>query len=130
MKIYQEMAKACGAYHRCVKSGNTEWEAKWKALVQERIDDYFPHGSGFDNGTKIDLEASNDDKLVFTTAFHHMNDGGMYDGWTEHTVTVLPSLGLEFHLKISGRDRNGIKEHISEQFQMALSQEALVAETT
>ncbi len=100
MKTYQSLAKACGAYHRCVESGNTEWEAKWKAEIDETLEQ-FPHGSGFDSGTEIDLDASNDEKLVFTTAFHHMNENGMYDGWTEHAITVVPSLGLDFHLKKS-----------------------------
>lgn len=130
MKIYQELAKACGAYHRCVQSNNTEWQTKWKALIDERLDDYFPSGSGFDSGTKLDIDTSDDEKLVFTTSFHHMNDGGMYGGWTEHTITVIPSLGLDYRLKISGRDRNGIKEYISEQFSMALSHEAFVPKAT
>ena len=122
MKTYQMLAKACGAYHRCVQSNNTEWQAKWKEQIKEAMED-FPHGSGFDNGTKIDLDKSNDDRLVFTTAFHHMNEAGMYDGWTEHTITVVPSLGLDFHLKISGRDRNQIKEYIAEMFQSCLNED-------
>ncbi len=120
MKVYQSLARACGALHRCEQSGNTEWQTKWENQILEQLED-FPSGSGFDNGTKIDLEASNDEILVFHTAFHHMNDNGMYDGWTEHTVTVTPSLGLDFHLKISGRDRNDIKEYISECFSTVLN---------
>ena len=126
MKLYQELAKACGAYNRCVTSGNAEWERKWKDQIDEMLEE-FPSGSGFDNGTQIDLDASDDDKLMFTTAFHHMNDGGMYDGWTEHTVIVTGSLGMGFHVKVGGRDRNEIKDYISEQFHYALDRDVAVA---
>lgn len=128
MPVYKELAKACGAYHRCVASNNTEWETKWKEKIDEMVES-FPSGSGFDNGTKIDLDNSNDEKLVFTTAFHHMNENGMYDGWTEHTVTILPSLGLDFHIKISGRNRNDIKDCIAEMFELALSADTPVTIT-
>ena len=45
-----------------------------------------------------------------------MNENGYYDGWTEHTVTVTPALSGEFHLRISGRNRNDIKDMIHESF--------------
>lgn len=122
MKVYKELARACGAYHRCVASNNTEWEANWKSKI-DGILEGFPSGSGFDSGTKIDLDSSNDEKLTFTTAFHHINDCGMYDGWTEHTVTITPSLGLDFHIKVSGLDRNQIKGYIVECFQITLDAE-------
>jgi hypothetical protein len=43
-----------------------------------------------------------------------MNEGGMYDAWTEHTIRVRPSLSSGFTLTISGRDRNEIKEYLHE----------------
>lgn len=122
MKVYQELAQACGAYWRCVKSGNSEWQENWKDQIDSMLES-FPSGSGFDRGAKLDLESSNDDKLVFTTSFHHMNESGMYDGWTQHVITVVPSLGLGYWLKISGRDRNRIKEHIAEVFSFELDKE-------
>lgn len=74
-----------------------------------------PHGSGFDNGTMLDFDKSGGAKLVFTTAFHHMTEHGYYSGWTEHTVTVTPAFD-GFDLKISGRDRNDIKDYIADVF--------------
>ena len=59
---------------------------------------------------------STPDKLVFYTSFHHMNDNGFYDGWTEHTVTVRPSLQFGFNMKISGQNRNEIKYHLHDVF--------------
>lgn len=58
---------------------------------------------------------------MFETSVHHMNPDGYYDGWTEHTVTVTPSFIGRFDLKVSGRDRNGIKDYIAEVFGSVLS---------
>jgi hypothetical protein len=82
-----------------------------------------PHGSGFDNGTSLDVDASSDTKIVFTTAFHHMNEGGFYDGWTQHSIIVTPNLAIEFNLKVTGRNRNGIKDYIAECFQFQLCED-------
>lgn len=61
-------------------------------------------------------------KLAFRTSFHHMDESGGYDGWTEHIVTARATFnGPE--LKISGADRNGIKEYIAECFSAALAGE-------
>ena len=49
-----------------------------------------------------------------------MNENGYYDGWTEHTVTVTPSLQHAFSLRISGRNRNDIKDMMHESFNYAL----------
>lgn len=125
MKVYQQLARACGAYHRCVKSNNQEWITKWKEQIDQFLDS-FPHGSGFDNGTKIDLDRSGDDLLIFTTSFHHMDGNGFYDGWTDHTVTIKPSLSLGFHIAIGGRDRNSIKEYITECFSTCLSEDVAI----
>ena len=84
--------------------------------------DDLPSGSGWDCGTKLDYEKSNPDKLVFYGSYHHMNENGMYDGWTEHTIIVTPSLAFGFDVKITGRDRNDIKDYLGEMFQHALSE--------
>ena len=54
------------------------------------------------------------------THFHHMNDGGFYDGWTEHSVVVTPSLVYGFDTRITGRDRNDIKNYIGEEMDLRL----------
>jgi hypothetical protein len=96
----------------------------WFAIHTESIDnlvkEHMPSGSGFDSGTTLDLDKSTSEKLVFTTSFHHMNDVGMYDGWTDHTVTVKPSLMFGISLTISGRDRNQIKDMMYDMFAEAL----------
>lgn len=44
----------------------------------------------------------------------------MYDGWTDHTVIVTPSLRSGFDIRITGRDRNQTKEYLYEVFDSAL----------
>jgi hypothetical protein len=119
-RIYRGLAIAVAARKRCDNGFNPEWFAKWDDRIRGILSDHFPSGSGFDAGTQIDLDKSDGDKLVFRTSFHHMNEGGFYDGWTDHTITATPSFEHGFHLKVSGRDRNGIKDYISHQFSHSL----------
>lgn len=119
IKRYIAIAKAVGSYHRCVASDNTEWQAKHKEAIEDLCSD-LPSGSGFDSGSHIDLDQSTGEKLVFHTSFHHMNDGGYYDGWTEHEVILTPSLEMGYRLKVTGTNRNDIKDYIHEQFAYAL----------
>jgi hypothetical protein len=121
--IYRRIASLLDARANCAKSGNTEWFAKHT----EHIDDIMasaPSGSGIDNGTTLDYDASTPDKLVFHTAFHHMDDGGGYDGWTEHTITVRASLAFGIDVRISGRDRDGIKEYLGDTYHGWLTETA------
>jgi hypothetical protein len=122
-KVYRALALAIGAYITCVNKGNTEWEAKHLEYLNSIAKNFLPHGSGFDSGSKIDTRASTGEKIIITTSYHHMDDNGAYDGWTDHTITVRPSLMLDFSLTISGRDRNGFKEYAYELFQSCLSED-------
>lgn len=129
--LYSELSRAIQARANCAElvgghdgvdgeMRNPEWFDKHEETIEMLVKQHMPHGSGFDSGTKIDLDASHADKLVFTTSFHHMNDGGFYDGWTEHTVTVVPSLSNGFHMRIGGRNRNDIKEMMYQEFDYVL----------
>ncbi len=120
-KLYARIASHVAARLNCIERDNTEWSDRHEVCINALVKEHMPSGSGFDNGTPINLEASNGEKLVFTTAYHHMNEGGYYDGWTEHTVTVTPSFMGGFSLKISGRDRNDIKDYIGESFRHSLT---------
>ena len=85
--------------------------------------DLLPSGSGWDEGTKIDLEASHADKFVLYGSYRHMDECGGYDGYTNHTITVTPSLASDFNLRISGRNRNDIKDYLFQTFDYALRQD-------
>lgn len=122
MKLYQVLAQTCQAWKNCVASGNVEWEGKHCAKVCDLVGRYLPSGSGFDTGTKIDLHECGSDKLVLQTSFHHTNEMGMYVGWTEHTITVTPSF-IGLNVKVSGRNRNEIKDYIADHFSDCLETE-------
>lgn len=120
--LYRILAALVGQHARCVESNNTEWRDRSAASIVSLVRDHMPRGSGFDNGTKLDMFASTSEKLVFTTAFHHMNSDGYYDGWTDHTVTVRPILEAPgYCIHIGGRNRNEIKDYMHDCFDSALS---------
>lgn len=120
--VYQALATALDALRRCEKTPNHEWTPKWEERIEQLVKDCMPSGSGIDCGTKLDLNASDSDTLVFDVDYHHMNDGGYYDGWTHHRVIVTPSLMFGFELRITGKDRRNIKEYLHEVYECALSQ--------
>jgi hypothetical protein len=109
------------SYKRCLETGNKVWGDKHEDSIEE-IMKGAPSGSGFDSGTRLDWDESGAGKIVFTTSYHHMNDGGYYDGWTDHKVIVRPTFG-GVDIRVTGRDRNDIKAYIGEVFDMWLVQE-------
>lgn len=122
-KVYQRLASAFVARENCRASGNEEWLIRHGETIRALVDRFMPSGSGFDCGTKYDLDEWKAERLVFHVDYHHMNDGGYYDGWTEHSVIVTPSLAHGFDMRITGRDRNDIKDYIGEVFSSALSED-------
>jgi hypothetical protein len=121
--LYQILANSLQAMRNCQETNNIEWRDRHEDTIIKLVERYLPSGSGFDNGTKFDFDRSNPNRLVFTTSFHHMNENGYYDGWTEHTVIITPSLVSGFESRITGRDRNEIKDYIGETFHHALGQD-------
>ena len=119
--LYQVLATKVSAYLNCVATGNAQWRDRHVEEADRLVRERMPSGSGFDNGTKLDWDASRSDRLVFTTAFHHMDEHGGYTRWTEHTVTVRADLCSGFTLVVGGKDHNDIKDYIAETFHDALS---------
>lgn len=101
-----------------------------ESIIQRNVDElerlcreFLPSGSGFDSGTEIELDDCRAAKrIVFKTSFHHINDVGMYDGWTNHLVIIEPDFD-GFILRVTGRDRNAIKDYIADTFHHALTRE-------
>jgi hypothetical protein len=122
-KVYQALASLVDARLRSAERGNWDWVTKHEERIKELVEEHLPSGSGFDAGSSIDLYESKPERLVFGTAFHHMSDHGYYVGWSEHNVIVTPSLLFGFNLRVTGRDRNQIKDYIGETFQHALDTE-------
>ncbi len=123
--LNEVISAAVAARINCVKGNNKEWLERWEERLTFVEREYLPSGSGIDNGTKLDLDKSFGEKLVFYTSFHHMDEGGSYDGWTEHVVTVTPSFVHRISLVISGLDRNFVKEHLHQVFHAALTAEII-----
>lgn len=110
------------AADNCERTDNHEWCRIWLDYIARIAKEQLPSGSGFDCGTRVIL--ANEQKAIFQTDFHHMDDNGMYDGWTQHTVTARPVFGgISVH--VSGRDRNGIKDYIAAEFHNALMEKAI-----
>lgn len=119
-KLYKVFAITIDALKRCLEKSTESAPHPWADKHQDRLDQlmdrYAPSGSGVDPGTTLDLEASSADKLVFHCGFHHMDEHGFYDGWTDHTITIKPSLGRDFTLNLSGKNRNDIKTYLGDLF--------------
>lgn len=124
MQVYQAIASKVEAMRNCNKSGNGEWFTRHHDTIDNILRDYLPSGSGFDAGTQLDVcehVDSHAERLTFQTSFHHMNENGYYDGWTKHSVIIRPSLSHGFTLRVTGRNRNDIKDYIADAFYAALN---------
>jgi hypothetical protein len=120
--VVATLASTIQALKNCVESGNTEWEDKHRARIARIVADYLPSGSGVDNGTTLELDKCTRSKLVMSCGFHHMDESGGYDGWTEHTVIVTPEFD-GFAVDVKGRNRNDIKEYLADIFHSAMSEQ-------
>ena len=111
-RFYSELAQAIQWYDNTNKD-------EWTDTAEEKIrklEKQLPYGSGFDNGSHVNLELSKPQRIVIDTAFHHMDENGYYDGWTEHQVIVTPCLKYGYSLRITGRNRNQVKDYIFDMF--------------
>lgn len=117
--LIHAIAETLAAHRNCVRNGNREWQVKHAARLSQ-LAARLPSGSGIDSGTTIDVDASTTDRIVLRTAYRHMTDGGMYDGWTEHRIVVRPSFIGGIDLSIGGVNRNGIKDYLSDVFMQTL----------
>jgi hypothetical protein len=122
MKTYQKIASLLQAIINCQKSNNKTWQDNHTEAI-ETIMQNAPSGSGLENGTSLDFLKSTPEKLVFNTAFHHMNENGFYAGWSNHEVIITPSLAFGFNLRVTGKDRNEIKDYIAEMMSSFLNEE-------
>lgn len=111
----KKFARVFVALLNCIKSKNDEWKVKHSSTIDELCKN-LPHGSGLDAGCSFDFENSKPDKLIFLTSFHHLDENGMYSGWTYHKIIIVPSLAFGYEIKITGKDRNQIKDYLGQLF--------------
>jgi hypothetical protein len=113
VKVYQQISRSLQAMLNCVDMGKTEWQTRHMQCILQIVKSTAPSGSGIDCGTVIDLDNSKPDRIVLVCQFHHM-DNGFYNGWTSHNIIITPALDNDFNLRITNRDRNQIKEYLTE----------------
>lgn len=105
----------------CLKNGN-EYASNWDDRLEHIERELLPSGSGIDHGTTIERDAK-PGSFVLCCDFHHMSEHGYYDGWTSHRITISPAFdGID--VKVSGRNRNDIKDYLTETFQYLLTRPA------
>jgi hypothetical protein len=119
-KLYQVIANALMAL---TNATTKEWKQNWNDRLDQIERDLLPNGSGFDTRPKIHRQLYNRSKDTFKIdfEFHHMNDIGMYDGWTIHTISVKADLINELHCTINGPNKRGCKEYFYDVYQVALT---------
>jgi hypothetical protein len=111
--LYAELVSTYQALENCQKCANTEWADKHQTTI-DWLEDLLPSGSGVDNGVKVEMVE--DHKIIMSFGFHHMDENGFYDGWTDHKLILRPSLTREVDLTITGPDRNYLKEYLYDLF--------------
>lgn len=111
MRYYSALAQAIQWYNDTTEEFKGQAKDKIKTLEKQ-----LPSGSGVDAGSSVNLRLSTSQKIVIDTAFHHMDGNGYYDGWTEHQVIVTPCLKHGYALRITGRNRNQIKDYLYDLF--------------
>ncbi len=123
MKLSVAIAGAVLARENAVRAKSSDGAQRHQERAVKLVKDHMPSGSGINSPVLIDWDKTSAEKLVFSVAYHHMNQDGFYDGWTYHKVIVTPSLYFGHNLKITGRDKNGIKEYLYDTFNAALDEE-------
>ena len=125
--VYQELARSFIAMENCKKANfdNEFWYDKHGEKIEYIIKSYLPHGSGLDGKTEIIYEKCNENKLVFSSEYHCMNEAGYYDGWINFKVVITPCLMFGYKLKIMGNFKKywHVKDYLHEIYTYALDQD-------
>lgn len=120
-KLYEVIAQTIDAWHRCCEAGNSPRAFDWSDWLTALEREHLPCGSGVDCGTKLDRDRSTGQRLVLLAPFHHMDANGFYAGWTDYEVHVRPCLMFGVDVRVKGRDRNGVKDYLTEMYLHALT---------
>ena len=107
IKVYQEISRKFSLYNR-----NLDHYNKILKPIEYYVKKYLPSGMGMgvgvDNGSDFDFdyEKSKENKLIFNSSFHPMNDGGYYISWIPFKIVVVPCLSFGYDIKIIGKFKN------------------------
>ena len=119
-KLFRLMAQANHARLSCKGSALAKFESVHAEVIDKLTKEYMPDGSGVDSGVTFSHSNSKTDHLVFNFSFHHMNEAGFYTNWTNHVLHVTPSLANGYDMRITGNNRNDIKEYFYQIFSHCL----------
>lgn len=123
MKLYQKIASTITAINNCRQSGNVEWLEKHKDALYSIEKNVLPHGSGIDAGCTINLEISNETRIIIDCPFHTMDEHGYYSGWRDYQIIIKAHLAFGFTVTVKGRDYNELKDYLSDTFHHVMSEE-------
>lgn len=101
-KVYQAIAHA-------IANRKEMWAHDLLDIIEK---EYLPQGCGVE--CKILKDECREDRIVMWVVYHHMNENGFNVGWTYHKVFVTPSLRFGFDLKITGRNKDNVKEYLGD----------------
>jgi hypothetical protein len=122
MKMYQAFANVAHTLNQAHTLGSTlDFQIQRLDSLIKRA----PSGAGFNAGTELLVDRSSTERLVFNTPYQHMDDAGGYDGWTEHEVWVKADLLVGFTIRVTGPNRNNIKEFIADAFYYFLNEDEI-----
>jgi hypothetical protein len=109
----------------CKNSNNTEWFANHTEYLEKYLLEKLPHGSGLDYKWYYDYDKSKTNKVVLFSAFHAMNENGMYDKVIEFILTITPNLSHNYDLSITGNfgKYQDIKEYLYDILTESLNQD-------
>jgi hypothetical protein len=107
---------------------NVPWYDPAAEKVRDFVHEYLPSGSGLDGGINIEFDRCKADRIVIEVEFHHMNEFGMYTGWTNHNIIVKPAF-YQLDIRVTGPNKNEIKEYLADLFFHALTQEYIHGNT-
>ena len=122
--VYQELASSFIARENCIKVKNDTWYDRHEGKIEYIINNIFPHGSGLDGKTEIIYEKCNENKLVFSSEYHCMNENGYYDEWVRFLVKVTADLSFGYKLQIVGNfgKYSHVKDYLHDLYYYHLSQ--------
>lgn len=110
-----ELSNSFQAWQSCTDKGWVEVAYGHQETIDKMLE-CLPSGSGLDSGVKFNWQLSKPNRLLFNTSFHHMDEHGGYDGWTDHAIVVTPRFLDGYDVKVTGRNRNLIKDYLEELF--------------
>lgn len=128
MKVYQKLSAYIRAYKTNQETNNEKWMNYFEEKIKEIAEKYLPNGSGIDNGNYINIEESDENKIVIESSYHKMTNG-FYDGWIEYSVVVTPDLLNEIVFEFIEHNGNelekdyGLKDYLYIAYYSALMDE-------